>query len=329
MDPGPIMRLATGYWESRCFLVANQLGVFEVLGRGPRSAEDLAAELGTKPRPTRLLLNACVGLELLVEGDDGFANTPRTQLFLVPGSPAFLGNAVRYGGDMWEGWSRLEEALVEGRPPVAPESYTGDDPEKTRHFVHGMRERALAIAGALVGLVDLSDRKRLLDVGGGPGTYSAMFVARHPELRSTVMDLPDVVAIAAELLKEGEGGDRVETLAGDYHTTPFPGGHDALLISGVFHRESEQTCRDLIRRAGEALEPGGLLMIADVFTDEGGATPAFAALFGLNMMLSAPDGGVHSDADVVRWLEDAGFRDVARTPFPPPMPHRVVTGRRS
>jgi SAM-dependent methyltransferase len=326
MDPGPIMRLATGYWESRSFLVANDVGIFERLANGPMTADALARSLGFEARPTLLLLRACVALELLVESSAGFENTPRTQLFLVPGSPAFLGNAVRYGGDMWEGWTQLEQALKRGEPPVRPESYTGEDPVKTRNFVLGMRDRAAGIASALVPLLDLSGRKRLLDIGGGPGTYSAMLAAANPDLHATVMDLPDVVAIAADLLAETDGGDRVDTLAGDYHTTPFPSGSDVVLISGVFHRETEDECRALIQRAAEVLAPGGMLAISDVFTDEGGASPVFAALFGLNMMLSAPDGGVHSDADVARWLEDAGFREVVRRQFPPRLPHRVVTG---
>ncbi len=97
-------------------------------------------------------------------------------------------------------------------------------------------------------------------------------------------------------------------------------------MSGMFHRETEAACRGLIGRAAACLEPGGLLVVSDVFTDAGGTQPVFAAMFGLNMMLTAPDGGVHADADVARWMADAGFRDLRTMPLPPPMPHRVVLG---
>jgi len=326
LDPGAIMRLTTGYWESKCFLTANRLGVFEALAPAPMTAEALAAKLSLAPRPTRLLLKACVGLGLIEEDTEGFRNHPQSQAFLVPGNSAYLGNAVRYGDDMWEAWSRLDGALGDGRPPVSPTTYTGDDPEKTRHFVFGMHNRALGIGSALVRMVDLSGRRRMLDVGGGPGTYSALFAQLHPELRATVLDLPEVVALAGEILASMKAGERVETIAGDYKATEFPGGNDVVLISGVFHRESRSTCRQLIERARGALAPGGLLIVSDVFTDAGGHTPVFAALFGLNMMLSAPDGGVHADSDVAEWMEQAGFREITRRPFPPPMPHRVVTG---
>ncbi len=327
-DPGTIMRLATGYWDSRCFLSAHELGLFEVLVQGPMAAEAIASKLGLALRPTRLLLKACVGLGLLEEDDRGFRNHPSSQAFLAPGSPIYLGNAVRYGADVWGAWTKLGEAVRTGTPPLKAETYTGDDPEKTRNFVYGMHNRALGIGGALVGMVDLSNRKRLLDVGGGPGTYSALLTRAYPELKATVMDLPAVAALAGEILESMDAAERVHVLPGDYKTTPFPGGNDAVLISGVFHRESEETCRQLIERARDSLVPDGVLIVSDVFTDETGASPTFATLFGLNMMLSAPDGGVHSDSDVLAWMEAAGFCKVERSPFPPPMPHRLVCGKR-
>lgn len=327
-DAGRIMELATAYWGSRCLLTANRVGVFRTLAAGSMSADAVAGALGLAPRPTRLLLKACVGLGLLEEDDRGFRNHATSQAYLVPGSEAFLGNAIRYAADMWDGWSRLEGALADGVPPIASETYTGRDEERTRNFVYGMHGRALGVGRALLSLVDLGGRRRLLDVGGGPGTYSALFTGANPELRATVMDLPEVVALAGEVLASMQAAGRVETLAGDYRTTPFPAGNDVVLMSGIFHRETESTCRELIRRAREALVPGGLLIAADVFTERGGAMPAFASLFGLNMMLSAPDGGTHADVDVAAWMEEAGFESIERRPFPPPMPHRVVLGTR-
>jgi hypothetical protein len=98
-------------------------------------------------------------------------------------------------------------------------------------------------------------------------------------------------------------------------------------MSGMFHRETEATCRKLIAKARGALDPGGMLVISDIFADAGGASPAFATLFGLNMMLTAQDGGVHADADVAAWMRDAGFTAIETKLFPPPMPHRVIVGR--
>jgi hypothetical protein len=138
--------------------------------------------------------------------------------------------------------------------------------------------------------------------------------------------LPGVAAVARELVAAAGASERVTLRDGSYHTADFGTGKDVVLMSGMFHRETEQACNSLIERAGRCLVPGGLLVISDVFADEGGTHPPFAALFGLNMMLTASDGGVHADSDVKRWMAKQGFVDLRVIPLPPPLPHRVVLG---
>jgi SAM-dependent methyltransferase len=327
-SPAPLLALSTAHWGAQALLTANRIGLFALLADGPLHAAAIAERLGTEPRGTQLLLNACVGLGLLSADAAGLRLSTLAQTYLVPGVSGFLGDAFRYNDDLYAAWGRLGDTLTSGRPAVSAGSYTGADAAQTRHFVYGMHNRALGIGRALVELVDLSGRNRLLDVGGGPGTYSALFAKRYPELTATVLDLPGVAEIGAEIVADMGVPERVCHQAGDYTSTPYPGGQDVVLISGVFHRETEAGCRDLIARAQDALVPGGLLVISDVFTDAGGAEPLFAALFGLNMLLTADDGGVHADADAADWMRDAGLVAIERRQFPPPMPHRVVVGVR-
>jgi predicted O-methyltransferase YrrM len=328
-SPSAIMQLSTGYWGAQVLLTANRIGLFGLLGGRTLDAAAVAAGIGTAVRPTDLLLRACVGLGLLERTPAGFRNAPAAETFLVPGKPTYLGEALRYSDDLYGTWGRLEQALRTDAPALDAAVYLGRDQAQTRHFVRGMHNRALAVGRALVGLVDLSGRSRMLDVGGGPGTYSALLTARYPGLVSVVLDLPDVVAIAREIVAEMGAADRVGTLGGSYYDTDFPAGQDVVLISGVFHRETVDTCRDLIRRGRDALVPGGLLIVSDVMTDASGVEPPFATLFGLNMLLTAPHGGVHRDADVAGWMREAGLAGVEAKQFPPPMPHRVVVGQRA
>jgi SAM-dependent methyltransferase len=326
LDPTPIVRLSTAYWESQVLLTANRLRVFDALADGPRSADEVAAALHLDPRSTALFLRALVGLGLLAESSGRFENAPVAATFLVGRSPAFMGNVIEYSDRLFPTWGRLEEALRSGAPALAPETYLGDDPARTRGFVLAMHQRALGIARALVGILDLQGRRTLLDVGGGPGTYSVLLTERYPGLSAEVIELPGVAAVARELVASAGAADRVRLRDGDYHRTDFGSGKDVVLMSGMFHRETPEACRSLIERAAACLNPGGLLVVSDVFTDPDRAHPAFAAMFGLNMMLTAPDGGVHADADVMRWMTGCGLRDTRTIPLPPPMPHRVVLG---
>lgn len=326
MDPASIMALSTGYWDSQTLLTANRIGLFACLGAEAKSVEHIAQELSANAKALRLFLNACVALGLLELNEGYYSNTGLSRAFLVPGQSGFLGDALRYSDDLYATWGKLEACLKTGEPQLPAEVYTGADQEQTRHFVYGMHNRALGIGRMMVELVDLSGRSSMIDVGGGPGTYSSLFAQRYPKLRSQVLDLPGVLQVAKEIIESLGVSDKVSTKAMNYMTDAFPSGNDVVLISGVFHRETEETCRGFIRRAFQALESGGMLVVSDVFTDQGGAGPLFATLFGINMMLTAADGGVHSDGDVAGWMADENFSRIKVMSFPQPMPHRIITG---
>ena len=329
VDPSPLIGLSTAYWGSQILFTANRLRIFDALAEKPCSANELAESLQLDPRMTALFMNACIGIGLCEKSEQGYANTTVSQVFLVSGSPAAMRNSMSFMDDLYSTWGRLEQSLRSGEPAKAAETYLGTDDEQTRHFVYSMHDRAMAIGRALPSVVDLSGRKRMLDVGGGPGTFSALLTQHYPGLKSEVLELEGVANVAEEILADTGAADRVTMLRGDYHTSDFGSGYDVVLMSGMFHRETAENCRRLIAKARDCLETGGILIVNDVFADEGGASPAFSTLFGITMMLTAPDGCVHADADVAAWMEQAGFTNTERKPFPRPMPHRVVIGEKA
>ena len=324
-DPTALIELSVANWGAQVLFTANRLGLFETCANGPLGVAEIASALALKERPARLFLNACTSLGLLDKSVDGYVNTQLANIFLQEQGPGYMGNAIRYSENLYDAWGQLEHALRTDEPVMAPEVYLGEDHDKTRDFVYGMHDRATGTARALVHLVDLGNRTRMLDIGGGPGTYSALFAEQYPQLHSTIIDLPGVAEFGAEIVAKMGYADRIDIQPGSYLELDWPGGMDIVLISGVFHRESEQTCRELIERSKAALVDGGLLIVSDVFTDADHTSPTLATLFGLTMMLSAPDGGIHADASVKDWMTEAGFGGAAVRPFPPPMPHRVIT----
>lgn len=304
---------------------ANRAGVFSSLANGPRRAGELASECGMDPRGMEMLLNACTAHRLLIKENGAYRNSPTADLFLVRGSPAYLGDALRYTEDLYPLWGRLEQALRSSAPPAPPEDILGMDPEKTRNFVLGMHNRALGIANAVVAGINLEGRKKLFDVGGGPGTYSILLVKKTPGLSSTVFDLPPVIRIAQEIIASYGCSDRVNVMPGNYLRDPFPAGNDVVLMSGMLHRETEEDCQKLMSKAFRSLEPGGLLVATDImFDDDSKTSPPLSALFALNMMLTSESGSTHSQTAMMRWMTEAGFKDLSGQSLPPPMSHVAV-----
>jgi SAM-dependent methyltransferase len=327
-SPGRVVEMASAFYDSCVLFAAADLGVFGVLAeRESASLDEIAAACSLDRRGARLLLDACVALELLTKEAGQYTNAPAAA-FLVPGSAGDLTGAIRYNRDVYDAWGKLRELVETGRPVEAPELHLGDDAERTRTFVLSMHGRAMGIGRAVVPQLDLAGRTRLLDAGGGPGTYSVLIAQANPDIRCTVLDLPGVVKVADELIAGAGMQDRVTTLPGDYHTTPFPEGQDVVNFFGVLHQESPEAIVDLFRRAYDALVPGGLIHVLDMMTDATHTQPRFSALFAVNMALTTKHGWVFSDAELAGWLEEAGFVEFACKPLPPPMPHWLVSARK-
>src|SRR5207244_3937057 len=70
-------------------------------------------------------------------------------------------------------------------------------PEVERRFHAGMAAMTLHTVPALLEKADLSDVRHLLDVGGGSAALAARLAERHPHLRISVFDNPNVAGLAA------------------------------------------------------------------------------------------------------------------------------------
>jgi predicted O-methyltransferase YrrM len=328
-DPSVIMRLALAYRSSMVLFAATELKVFTALAGGGRTPEEVARACGAEARPVRYLLDACAA-EGLLERDAGrYRNGPAADAYLVESKPAFIGHGLKYSEDLYPVWARLGDLMRTGRPVIEPHSILGEDKEKTRAFVLAMHERARGIGAVLPHGVELRGRRRLLDVGGGPGTYSIALVQQTPGLRATVLDLAGVLEITREIVDASGCGDRIDLLCGDYLTTPFPEGFDVVLLSGMMHRETADTCRLLLGKAHAALDPGGLVIVSDVFFDDDRKEgPPFATYFAMTMMLTSAHGAAHAQTEMAVWMAKAGFSPVEIRTLPPPNPHTLVLGTR-
>ncbi len=327
-NPVHIIELVTGYWASMMLITANRLGVFTQLDAGPQTADELAARCGVNVRTLEMLLNACVAHALIGKEEGRYRNSATTAAFLVEGKPTYLGHALRYAEDLYPVWGKLEESVRSNGPAFPPDTILGMDREKTRNFVLAMHNRAIGVGTAVTAELDLTGRKRLLDIGAGPGTYSILLVRKTPGLRSTVLDLPPVAEIAREIIGKAGCGEKIDVMAGDYLKVPFPDGNDVVLMSGMMHRETEDDCKKLLDKAFASLVPGGLVVVTDVmYDDEDKTSPPLSALFALNMLLTSRTGAAHAQTTFARWIAEAGFSEIRSVRLNPPMAHvALLTG---
>jgi len=156
-------------------------------------------------------------------------------------------------------------------------------------------------------LVNLGDRRNLLDVGGGSGAYSLAFCTANPQLSATILDFPQTIDTARRYAREAGLADRITHLAGNAITTDWPSGHDVILMSYVWSAVGESDIAVLARRAVAALPPGGSALIHDFMVDNAHEGPPFAAWYLLGSIFDNPTAVCLTPAYVEGILRDVGL----------------------
>jgi len=323
-DVGLLLGLSSGYWKGCTIHAGVRLRVFTVIGDGRCSAEKIAEETGTEVRATALLLNALAAMELLVKKGDQYSATDFSQQFLNSDSPGYMGHIILHHHHILDGWAQLDKAVTTGKK-VEKRSY-GAEVER-ESFLMGMFNLAMGIAPKLASSFDLTGRKRLLDLGGGPGTYAIHFCLANPGLDAVILDRPTTEPFARQTAERFGLGDRIDFIGGDFNIDPFSGGpYDVAWLSHILHSNSYVECQECIVKTVAALEPGGLILIHDFILDDSKDSPEFPALFALNMLIGTERGRSYSKAEIVAMLEQAGIQDIKHHEFRAPNDSSVIYG---
>ncbi len=312
-DVERISGIAFGFMASKALFAGLHLGVFDALAEGPQTLDELAARSGTDRDALQTLLTGLVSLDLVAKDGARYANTNEATLYLVSNSPNYYGDYLRMQIDqqMYPFMQHLP-TVVEGKTEDIPyadyEAWMGD-PEEARVFSESQHGGSLGPAAVLAKRIDMTGRERLLDVGGGTGAFSIMMAKRHPQVRATVLDFPNVAKLGESFVADEGLSERIAFLPGNALNVDWPGGQDAVLMSYLCSGVPGRAIPELMRRAFAALAPGGLLIVHDFMVDDDRSGPPLAALWALQHMVFTPRAASLTGARISAEMAKAGFAD--------------------
>ncbi|PLX84549.1 MAG: SAM-dependent methyltransferase [Desulfuromonas sp.] len=307
--PAELLKISSSYWLSSALHAGVGLDVFTPLEERPRRAEELAAELKLSERGLSMLLDALVALELVEKSAQTYRNSVFSKTYLCRNSPHYLGHIIRHHHHLMGSWFRLEEAVRSGKPVRNRLSHEGIEQER-ESFLMGMFNLGMQMAPKIATQLNLEGRTRLLDLGGGPGTYAIHFCQKYPQLQATIFDLETTRSFAEKTVAQFNLQDRIDFTAGDFQHSPIPGRYDVAWLSHVLHGEGRSGCLNMLAATFEALEPEGQVLIQEFILEDSRDQPLFPALFSLNMLLGTPEGQAYSDQEIREMLTHAGFVDI-------------------
>jgi SAM-dependent methyltransferase len=305
-----IKELMQGYWRSAILFTAVHYRVFEWLGTKGMGSGILARKARVSERGAATLLDALAVIGLVSKKKGRYYNTALSKQFLVPGAKNYLGDSIKHYKNLWGLWGNLDEAVATGRGATAPSGH--GSPAQTENFILAMENTARRRATQVLKIVGVAGVNKMLDIGGGPATYSIVFAKKNPKLHATVIDQHVPLKIARQFVKEAEVHSRITLQEGDYFAVEFGTGYDLVLLSNVLHSMSPGRARLMINKSYGALAPGGRIVIHDFLPNEERTGPDWPILFAVNMLVSTESGSTYTYGEIGAWLRSGGFSDIKK-----------------
>ena len=318
--PDRILEIANGYWATGILGAAARHSLFTHLEAGADTVDQLATKASISERGAQTLLDGLVALGLVELRDAKYRNTAEAATFLVEGQRTSLSSFAKLKlGEMGKLANQIDVFRAGG--PIADAMVEVADNPHWEEVVPAIAAQSVPVATIAADLLCLADAGEIsiLDLGGGSGIYSAIWLELNPAAHSTQLDWGPVNAIARRLLKEHDVADRFTCIDGDFHTIDLgTAAYDIAVYSHVAHQEGPEDNVAIFAKVRQALKPGGTLVVCDYVVDDDRGGPSIPLIFASEMLLKSKKGGTWRRADYQGWLAQAGFHDVSFHPTPSP-----------
>jgi SAM-dependent methyltransferase len=318
--PDRVMQLANGYWATGILGAAASHSLFTHLEAGADTADELAAKAGISERGAQTLLDGLVSLGLVELRHGSYRNTAEAATFLVEGKSTCLSSFATLKLAEMRRLVTLPEVVRAGGPVTDIAVEMAENPH-WEDVVRGIAGQSVPVATIAADVLRLAEAGEIsiLDIGGGSGIYSAIWLGQNPAARSTQLDWVRINAIARQLMAERGVADRFTCIDGDFHSTDFgSAAYDIVVYSHIAHQDGPEDNVATFAKIRRALKPGGTLVVCDYIVDDDRSGPPFPLIFASEMLLKSKQGGTWRRADYHAWLTKAGFDDVTFRTTPSP-----------
>lgn len=307
--PEAILEMARGFQPACVLAAAADLDVFDLLRDQPLCAEEIADRLESNSRGVTILLDALTALGVLDKQEGRYALPPGADEFLTSTGRRSVLAMLQHQANCLRRWAELGRVIKTGRPADRTPSIRGEAADLAA-FIGAMDNIGAPIAAQVVSDVGPPPFSHLLDIGGASGTWTITFLRARPAAGATIFDLPPVIPMAEQRIRDAGLKDRVRFAAGDFERDALPPGADLAWVSAIIHQNSRTQNRRLYGAVFEALVPGGRILVRDLIMKPSRTDPVAGALFAVNMLVGTPAGGTYTFEETREDLLAAGFSDV-------------------
>ncbi len=322
IDNAPLADVVSGLIGFPAILVAHELEIFPLLRHCALSLEEICQAKDLTTRAAEAMLTMCLSTGLLSKTSELYNLTPLSRQYLLKESPYYYGSFLDLLINNYDSITlpSVKQAILGDKN----QAYDGKQDVFDVHaqqvdlaeaFTRAMHSSSHGPAQAWTQIINLSQYKNILDIGGGSGAHSIAALEQWPHLKATLLDLPPVCKVADEFAANHSLSGRLSTQTCDIWHDTFPEA-DIHFYSQIYHDWPEDKCLFLTKKSYQSLPSGGKIILHEVLynTDKSGPLAAAAGSIG---MLLWTQGRQYSGHELSEMLSKAGFTnvEVIRTGF--------------
>lgn len=325
--------ICAGFVYSQIALACVRLGILEAVRSSPVEIEALAAQADLPVARATILIDAAVAIGLLSRrsGHRVGLGAQGAAIVANPGISAMIRHHALLYSDLADPVSLLRADRADGEirrfwPYAHGGSGEGGGTHKTAEYSDLMAESQHLISGDIIAAVPFAAHRRVLDVGGGDGTFISAVADAVPTLEAVLFDLPPVAERARRNFEKRGIANRCSVIGGDFLAEALPSGCDALTLVRVLHDHDDDDALRLLRAARQVIPPDGMIVIAEPMSGVPGAAVVADAYFAF-YLLAMGSGRPRSPVAIAQLLSAAGFGAIRHVATRRPLLVSVVTAR--
>ncbi|CBN58494.1 MULTISPECIES: methyltransferase [Kamptonema] len=274
-----LLEMMYGFKISQALFVAAKLEIADILSDGSKTADELAKAAGLNSQGIYHLMRMLVSVGVFsLEENNKFRLNSLGKHLLTGTSDSLRGTVMAMGDELYQGWGNLLYGIKTGETAfehtfkMSFYSYLQQNSEAAVNFNEWMKETTREWLLPVIEAYDFSEVKKLVDVGGGIGTLTAIILKANPKMQAILFDREDVVVDASPVLEVAGVADRCQIVGGSFFDA-VPSGGDLYLLSRVLLNWDDSHAITILKSCYQAMTAKDRLMIVDFMLPEGKMSP--------------------------------------------------------
>lgn len=248
---------------------AVEAGIFQALHENEQDIDRLSEALKTDKNITEALCQVLVSIGLMETRQKKYRLAPVSTEFLQPESPVNqLMDIQNYSGSPGP-FDNLLNALKGEKTKFNSKQWA--DKKAALQMEQGAKAGAIQnVVRFVTSLPGFRDCRKMCDLAGNIGHYSAAVCAENENLHAHVFDLPEVVIIASETRQEDIAGRITFHGCDIMQDGDFGKEYDLFFISHFLYGHSiDKSLVPFLRKVNQAMVKGGIFVSHHISDDYG------------------------------------------------------------